>query len=89
MRIDRSFVSDFGVHFDSFVPKHFQQTKLFTNEHSVKCITWGVTSSRMLDGKADGRSQWFLSHIKDRNPAQRNWSFAKLKIVILTLYRDS
>ena len=30
-----------------------------------------------------------ISYIKDRNPAQRSWSFAKLKIIILTLYRNS
>ena len=34
---------------------------LSTNENDIKWITRGVTKSRMLDGKADGCSQWFLS----------------------------
>jgi len=32
-------------------------------EIDIKCIMWGVTNSRMLDGKADGCSQWFLSRL--------------------------
>ena len=34
-----------------------------TNEIGIKCITWAVTNSHMLDGKADGFSQWFLSRL--------------------------
>ena len=32
-------------------------------EIDIKCIAWGVTNSRMLEGKADGCSQWFLSRL--------------------------
>ena len=34
-----------------------------TNKMDMNCITGGVTNSRMLDGKADGCSQWFLSRL--------------------------
>ena len=46
----------------SFVQTLQAKNKL-TNEIDIKCITWGMTNLRMLDGKADGCSQWFLSHL--------------------------
>ena len=35
----------------------------FLNEIDVKCIMCGVSNSCMLDGKADGCSQWFLPRL--------------------------
>ena len=46
----------------SFVQTLEVKNKL-TNEIDIKCIMWGVTNSRMLDGKADGCSQWFISRL--------------------------
>ena len=46
----------------SFVQTLQVKNKL-TNEIDIKCIMWGVTNSRMLDGKADGCSQWFISRL--------------------------
>ena len=69
--MDRSFVSAFGetlVH--SFVQTLQAKNKL-TNEFDIKCITWGVTNSPMLDGKADGCSQWFLSRLAQGKPTAR------------------
>ena len=53
-----SFFSAFGE--INFERETFPAKLLFTNELGIKCITWGVTSSRMLDRKADGCFQWFL-----------------------------
>ena len=44
----------------SFV-KILQAKNKLTNEIDIKCITWGITNLRVLDGKADGCSQWFHS----------------------------
>ena len=55
--LDCSFVIAFGEKFAFFC------TNTSTDETDIKCITWSVTNSHMLDGKADSCSQWFLSHL--------------------------
>ena len=52
--MDRSFVSAvLARNLCSFVQTLQAKNKL-TNEIDIKCITWGMTNLRMLDGKADG-----------------------------------
>ena len=60
--MDCSFVGAFGKKFELFCTNTFSE-KLVTNAIDIKCITWGVTNSRMLDEKSDGCWQWFLSHL--------------------------
>ena len=54
----------------SFVQTLQAKNKL-TNEIDLKCITWGVTNSGMLGGKADGCPQWFLSRLASEKPTAR------------------
>ena len=56
----RSFVSTFGKKFAFFCTETLPVKKFKTD---IKCITWGVVNLCMLDGKADGCSQWFLSRL--------------------------
>ena len=59
------FVGVFGEKFALFCTETLPVKK---NETDIKCITWGVTNSRMLNGKADGYSQWFLSRLASEKP---------------------
>ena len=68
--MDRSFVSALERNLHCFVETLQAKNKL-TNEIDIKCIKWGVTNSRMLDGKADGCSQWFLSILAWEKPIAR------------------
>ena len=55
----------------SFV-QTLQAKNQLSNEIDIKCITWGVTNSRTLDGKADGCSPWFLSRLAlEKSTARR------------------
>ena len=60
-----SFVSAFGKKFAFFCIKTLLSGKILklTNEIDIKCVMWGAMNSCILDGKADGCLQWFLSRL--------------------------
>ena len=60
-----SFVSAFGEKFAFFCIKTLLSGKILklTNEIDIKCVMWGAMNSCILDGKADGCLQWFLSRL--------------------------
>ena len=81
--MDRSFVSALERNLHCFVETLQAKNKL-TNEIDIKCIKWGVTNSRMLDGKADGCSLWFLSRLAEEKPTARRVDYCSKSIDIST-----
>ena len=61
------------------------QATWIMRSHFAAVSPWGVSNSRMLDGKVDGCSQWFLSRlvleeqIARRVNRERKWGCGGIK----------